>query len=122
MKKYVWLTLGLAAVMALLWWGNEWIKQPPLEFLPMVCVESYYYEETEEVTTELPEDWTEVGEIAKLHPMTEDMHRRHLESNCCGVGCKVYVPPRESKEEIYSELYVLQPNGTYLYHKFLAEE
>ena len=120
MKKYVWPTLGLAAVMALLWWGNEFIKQPVIEFFPMVCIDSHYYVETEEVIAELPEGWTEAGEIAASYPITQGVSR-HLDSNCCGVGCKVFVPPRESVE-VYAGIYTQQDDGTYLYHEFLPKE
>ena len=55
MKKYFWLTLALAAVMALLWWGNEHIRQPSVEFLPMICVEDEFYTQTDQTVSMLPE-------------------------------------------------------------------
>ena len=119
MKKYFWLTLALAAVMALLWWGNEHIRQPSVEFLPMICVEDEFYTQTDQTVSMLPEGWTELGEITELLPNTEELPRRHLVSNCCSVGSKVYVPPRESREEVYAGLYALQEDGTYRCYQFL---
>ena len=113
MKKYFWLTLALAAVMALLWWGNEHIRQPSVEFLPMICVEDEFYTQTDQTVSMLPEGWTELGEITELLPNTEELPRRHLVSNCCAAGTKVYAPPRESREEVYAGLYALQEDGTY---------
>ena len=119
MKKYFWLTLALAAVMALLWWGNEHIRQPSVEFLPMICVEDEFYTQTDQTVSMLPEGWTELGEITELLPNTEELPRRHLVSNCCAAGTKVYAPPRESREEVYAGLYALQEDGTYRYYQFL---
>lgn len=119
MKKYFWIILVLAAVVGLLWWGNEHVKQPSVEFLPMICAEDEFYCETEQLISVLPEGWTELGEITETFPNTQELPRCHLVSNCCGVGAKVYAPPRESREEVYAGLYALQENGAYRYYEFL---
>ena len=119
MKKHFWLVLALAAVVGLLWWGNEYVKQPPVEFLPMICAEDEFYTQTDQTVSGLPEGWTELGAVAELLPDTQELPRRHLASNCCGVGTKIYAPPRESREEVHAGLYALQENGTYRYYEFL---
>ena len=119
MKKYVWIPLVLVAVVGVLWWGSEHVKQPPVKFLPMICAEEEFYTKTDQTVSVLPENWTELGEITELLPDTEELPRRHLVSNCCAAGTKVYAPPRESREEVYAGLYALQENGTYRYYAFL---
>ena len=91
MKKYFWIPIVLVAVVGVLWWGNEHIQQPPVEFLPMLCAEEEFYTATDQLASVLPENWTELGEITELLPNTQELPRRHLVSNCCGVGTK-YMP------------------------------
>ena len=122
MKKYFWITLALVAVVAVLWWGSEHVKQPPVTFLPMICAENEFYTKTDQVVSALPEGWTELGEIGELLPDTQELPRRHLVSNCCAVGTKIYCPPRLSTEEVWPDLYALQENGTYRCYRMLGEE
>ena len=122
MKKYIWMTFALIAVVGVLWWGSEHVKQPPVKFLPMICAGEQFYYETEDSLSALPEGWTELGEISELLPDTEELPRRHLVSNCCAVGTKIYYPPRLSTEEVWPDLYALQENGTYLCYRVLGEE
>lgn len=119
MKKYIWMILALIAAVGVLWWGSEHVKQPSVTFLPMICAEDEFYTRTDQMVSGLPEGWTELGEISELLSDTEELPRRHLVSNCCAAGTKVYAPPRESKEEVYAGLYALQENGTYRYYEFL---
>lgn len=122
MKKYLWCALALIAVVGVLWWGSEHVKQPPVKFLPMICAEDEFYYETEDSVSVLPEGWTELGEISEMLSDTEELPRRHLVSNCCTVGTKVYCPPRPSTEDTWPDLYILQENGTYRCYRMLGEE
>lgn len=119
MKKYFWIPIVLVAVVGVLWWGNEHIQQPPVEFLPMLCAEEEFYTATDQLASVLPENWTELGEITELLPNTQELPRRHLVSNCCGVGTKIYAPPRESEGWIWDGLYARQEDGMFRYYKFL---
>lgn len=122
MKKYIWMTFALIAVVGVLWWGSEHVKQPPVKFLPMICAGEHFYYETEDSLSALPEGWTELGEISELLSDTEELPHRHLVSNCCAVGTKIYCPPRLSTEEVWPDLYALQENGTYRCYRVLGEE